>query len=65
MNPSGKSPSYIIRNPYSYCFRLKVPIDIQGWVGKKEFRYSLKTGYLGTAEVRARYLAGQIQVILT
>ncbi len=50
MNPLSKSPSYIIRNPYSYCFRMKVPIDIQGWISKKELRYSHKTGYLGIAK---------------
>jgi len=63
MNHLGKYQSYIIRNPYSYCFRLKVPIDIQGWVGKKELRYSLKTGYLGIAKQKSRYSAGQVQAI--
>ena len=63
MNPLGKSPSCIIRNPYSYCFRMKVPIDIQGWIGKKELRYTLKTGRLGIAKQKSRYLAGQIQAI--
>jgi len=63
MNPLSKSPSYIVRTPYSYCFRMKVPIDIQRWVGKKELRYSLKTGYIGIAKQKARYLAGQVQYL--
>jgi len=63
MKPLHKSPGYIIRNPYSYCFRMKVPIDIQGWVGKKELRYSLKTGYIGEAKEKARYLAGKVQYL--
>ncbi len=39
MKPLGRSPSYIIRNKYSYCFRMKVPIDMQAYIGKKELRY--------------------------
>jgi hypothetical protein len=38
------SPSYLIRNRYSYGFRLRVPADLQEYVGKKELRYSLRTG---------------------
>ena len=29
MSYIGKSPSYLIRNQYSYCFRMKVPEDLQ------------------------------------
>ena len=61
MKASIKSAIYIIRNPYSYCFRIKVPNDIQPIIGKKELRYSLKTGYLGVAKSKARLLAGGIQ----
>jgi len=25
----GRSPSYLVRNPHSYCFRMRVPVDIQ------------------------------------
>lgn len=59
----GKSPSYLIRNPYTYCFRMNVPRDLQRYVGKKELRYSLKTGYLGLAKRKARMLAGNIQCL--
>ena len=57
----GKSPSYLVRNPYTYCFRMNVPEDLQRYVGKKELRYSLRTGYLGLAKQKARLLAGNIQ----
>jgi integrase len=63
MKPITKSPSYLIRNPHSYCFRLVVPPDLQRLVGKTELRYSLKTGYLGRAKNKARFLAGQVQFI--
>lgn len=56
-----RSPAYLSRNKHSYCFRLKVPDDLQCYVGKKELRYSLKTGYLGKAKSKARRLAGMIQ----
>jgi len=59
----GKSPAYLIRNPYTYCFRMRVPKDLQPYVGKKELRYSLKTGYLGLAKQKARLLAGNIQYL--
>jgi len=63
MKALGKSPSYLIRNPHSYCFRMIVPKDLQELVGKKELRYSLKTGYLGVAKYKARLLAGQVQFL--
>jgi len=61
MKPSRRSPSYIIRNPYSYCFRMIIPKDLQPFFRKKEMRYSLNTGYLGIAKSKARLLAGQTQ----
>jgi len=42
---------------------MNVPKDLQKVVGKKELRYSLKTGYLGVAKYKARLLAGQVQQI--
>ena len=40
-----------------------VPKDLQRYIGKKELRYSLRTGYLGLAKQKARYIAGQVQSI--
>lgn len=59
----AKSPTYLVRNPYSYCFRIRVPKNLQKALGKKELRYSLKTGYLGLAKTKARYIAGRIQLL--
>ena len=59
----NRSPSYLVRNPYSYCFRMRVPIDLQAYIGKKELRYSLKTGYLSTAKQKSRIIAGQVQFL--
>ncbi len=61
MKRSHRSPSYTIRNPYGYCFRLIVPRDLRKFVGKAELRYTLGTGYAGLAKSKARLLAGQIQ----
>jgi integrase len=63
MKSTTSSPSYLSRNPYSYCFRIKVPIDLQPTLSKKELRYSLKTGSLSRAKTMARLLAGQIQFL--
>jgi hypothetical protein len=37
-----------------------VPIDLHRLVGKKELRYSLRTGYIGVAKYKARLMAGQV-----
>ena len=63
MKPSSRSPAYIVRAPFSYCFRLNVPADLQRFVGKREIRYSLKTGFLGVAKSKARFLAVSIQLL--
>jgi hypothetical protein len=42
---------------------MRVPQDLQLVIGRKELRYSLKTGYVGNAKTKARFLAGQIQMI--
>ena len=61
MRPSRRSPSYIIRNQYSYCFRMIIPKDLQPFFRIKELRYSLNTGYLGIAKSKARLIAGLTQ----
>jgi integrase len=40
-----------------------VPKDLQPYIGRKELRYSLRTGYLGVAKHKARLIAGQVQLI--
>jgi len=57
------SPSYLVRNAHSYCFRLIVPKDLRKFVGRTELRYTLRTGYLGVAKRKSRFLAGQVQFI--
>jgi integrase len=42
---------------------MNVPKDLQRYVGRKELRYSLKTGYLGAGKFKARLIAGQVQLI--
>ncbi len=63
MKATLKSPCYLVRNPYSYCFRMIVPINLRKFVGKTELRYSLRTGNLRTAKHKAQLLAGQVQLI--
>ena len=65
MYNSFRSPTYLAQNPYSYCFRIKVPKDLQKPFARKELRYSLRTGNLpeAKAKAKARLLAGQVQLI--
>ena len=63
MPHTSKSPSYLARNAYSYYFRMNVPSDLQLYVGKRELRYTLKTGYIGQAKHKARYLASQVHIL--
>jgi hypothetical protein len=57
------TPSYLIKNSYTFCFRMAVPDDLQDIVFKKELRYSLKTGNLLKAKNKARFIAGQVQML--
>ena len=52
--------TYLVRTPYSYCFRYAVPSDLQTIVGRKELRYSLRTGYLGQAKIKSRFVAVKV-----
>jgi hypothetical protein len=63
ISPSRYAPSYLVRNPYSYCFRIAVPVDLQSAIGKKELRYSLHTGYLREAKTKASAIATRIKGI--
>ena len=60
---SLRSPSYLSKNDFGWCFRIRIPSDLDSVIGKKTLRFSLKTGRLGQAKVRARYLAGNIQML--
>ena len=53
-----KSPSYLIRNPYSYCFRIIVPETLRDIVGRREIRLSLRTGRLSEAKRKAGLMGG-------
>jgi hypothetical protein len=58
-----RSPAYLSRNKHSYCFRTRIPNDLQRYLGKKELRYSLRTGYLSEAKFKARVLAAGVQLL--
>jgi integrase len=58
-----KSSSFLVRNRYSFCFRLKVPPDLQTAFARKELRYSLRTLYLKDAESMAQLVADNVLMI--
>ncbi|BBO88413.1 site-specific integrase [Desulfosarcina ovata] len=57
-----RSPSYLLNTPRRGCyyFRMKVPLDLQPCVGKKELRASLRTGYLSEAQPLSMLIAGRV-----
>jgi hypothetical protein len=61
---TSHSPYYLVRKDRScFCFRLIVPLDLRRFVGRTELRYSLRTGFLGVAEQKSRYVAGQARFL--
>lgn len=63
MKPLNKTAHHLVRNPHSYCFRVNVPKDLQQLVGRKELRYSLRTGCLSIARDKAQIIAGHVKQI--
>jgi integrase len=63
MKPLARSPHHLVRNLHSYCFRVNVPKDLQHLVGRRELRYSLRTGAIGVARVKAQIIAAQVHRI--
>ncbi|WP_319526026.1 site-specific integrase [uncultured Desulfosarcina sp.] len=57
-----RSPSYLLQTPQTGCFyfRMRVPLDLQPYIGKKELRASLKTGYLADAKSKSMLIAGRM-----
>lgn len=54
------SKSYLSRQTCGYCFRMRIPKDLQAVIGKKELKYSLKEGSLRRAKNKAKIVAGQV-----
>ncbi|MBW2103043.1 MAG: hypothetical protein JRH05_10270, partial [Deltaproteobacteria bacterium] len=42
---------------------MRIPLDLQGLLGRKEIRYGLRTGSRREAKYRARRIAGEMQFI--
>jgi hypothetical protein len=63
MKTIKRSAHHLIRNPHSYCFRVNVPKDLQQLVGRRELRYSLRTGAIGVARLKAQIIAPQVHRI--
>lgn len=57
MGAKTHSPAYLVFQSSGYCFRFIVPEDLRPIVGKRELRYSLRTGFVSLAKERARRMA--------
>ena len=53
------------QSPSGYIFRLKIPNDLRGIVGKCEFRYSLRTGSLRIAKQRSQYISSYLHQLFS
>lgn len=58
-------PSYLIKNDYSFCFRLVIPDDLRQIIGLRELRYSLHTCVLREAKYRSARISVKIQDLFT
>ena len=56
MKAIQRSPAWLVRKSYGYCFNLQVPQDIQKAVGLRAIRFSLQTNNLK----KARRLSAQL-----
>lgn len=57
MGFSVSAPTYLFHTPSGYIFRLRIPKDLKTIVGKTEFRYSLRSGFLREAKLKAQAIA--------
>lgn len=58
---SRKEPSFLVRQPHGYCFRINVPKDLRAVVALHEIRYSLQTRDYLHAKSQALSLGVQIR----
>jgi hypothetical protein len=58
--------SYLVkqRNSTALCFRIRIPVDLQGIVGKSELRYSVRTSDPELARVRALDIGRNVKLLL-
>jgi hypothetical protein len=43
---TGRPPSYLTTNGYSYCFRMRVPHDLYSSIGRRQMKFSLGTDFV-------------------
>ena len=63
MHATAGRNSYLVRGDAAWCFRMIVPAELRELVGRRELRYSLRTGSLAAARRKARLIAGRIQLL--
>lgn len=61
----ASTPSFLVRQPHSYCFRMVVPPRHRPKLGRRELKYTLHTGALSTAKFRARSIAAYVLDLFT
>ena len=54
---------YLVRQDCSWCFRMAVPPDLQGLVGRTELRYALNTGSRRTAKTLTGEISSRVKTL--
>ncbi len=55
------TPTFLVKQPHGYCFRINVPVDLRKIVNLREIRYSLKTTDYLYARANALFLGLQVR----
>ena len=52
---AGRLPSYLTTNGYSYCFRMRVPRDLNRCIGRMALKLSLPADIFWSAGAKALF----------
>jgi len=52
---------HLSKESYGYCYRIRVPLQIQSVVGLTEIKYSLKTGSIRKAKQKAKQISANVK----
>jgi len=52
---------HLSKQSYGFCYRIRVPLQIQTIVGSTEIRYSLKTGSIRDAKFKAQQISANVK----
>lgn len=54
------SSTHLFKQGHIFYFRMSIPEDLRNTLGQTEYRYSLRTGYLRTARIKANKMSAMV-----